>query len=220
MSCFALVASACASPATVDSTAPDGTIDAASAPDQDRTPAAAPEPDRLERSGRSDPSPHAFPPDPAEPAPDAVAPTRVRLPSLAVDAPVIGLDLRDDGTIEVPPDHTEAGWYRHGATPGSPGPTVLGAHVDWAGQPGVFRHLDRLDVGDRVVVARQDGTEVTYVVERREQRPKDDFPTFAVYGDTPEDTLRLVTCGGPFLTEQRSHRDNVIVYATALDAAG
>ena len=143
-------------------------------------------------------------------------PVRVSIERLGVDAEVIPLDLRDDGTIEVPPDHADVGWYRSGAAPGEAGPTVLGAHVDWDGRPGVFRHLDRLAAGDRIEVADADGTAMVYEVTHLDQHRKDAFPTFEVYGGTADDTLRLVTCGGPFLAEQRSHRDKLVAYATAV----
>jgi sortase (surface protein transpeptidase) len=145
------------------------------------------------------------------------APVRVRIGHLDVDAPIVPLDLRDDGTIEVPPDHSEVGWYRHGARPGAPGPTVLGAHVDWAGVPGVFRDLAELPIGARIEVADEHGRWTSYEVGAAEVHRKDAFPTFAVYGTTSEDTLRLVTCTGPFDPDLRSHRDNLVVFATAVD---
>jgi LPXTG-site transpeptidase (sortase) family protein len=142
-------------------------------------------------------------------------PVRVALDPIEVVADVIPLDIRDDGTIEVPPDGVDAGWYRHGARPGEPGPTVIGAHVDWSGEPGVFADLHHLEVGDVVTVTDADGQEVDYRVDGLEQHEKADFPTFDVYGATPGDTLRLVTCAGPFDQQARSHRDNLVVFATA-----
>lgn len=144
-------------------------------------------------------------------------PTRVRLPTIEVDAPVIELDLRADGTIEVPPDGDAAGWYRAGARAGEPGPTVIGAHADWAGRVGVFFELGAVSVGDVVSVEDDAGTVTSYRVERLEQHPKDDFPTLAVYGATAEDTLRLVTCAGEFDRDARSYRDNLVVFASAVD---
>jgi hypothetical protein len=48
-----------------------------------------------------------------------------------------------------------------------------------------------------------------------DQYPKNEFPTEAVYGPTPDAELRLITCGGTFDRAARSYRDNVIVYAVA-----
>ena len=45
------------------------------------------------------------------------------------------------------------------------------------------------------------------------QYAKDQFPTAAVYGPTPDAELRLITCGGEFDHSRRSYMDNVVVYA-------
>ncbi len=145
------------------------------------------------------------------------APVRVALPDIDVDASVIELGLRDDGTIEVPPDGIDAGWFQDGAKAGEPGPTVIGAHVDWEGEPGAFTDLDALHAGSVITVEDADGRTVDYRVDRQERHRKVAFPTFEVYGATSEDTLRLVTCAGPFDQEARSYRDNLVVFATAID---
>ncbi len=63
------------------------------------------------------------PPPPAEPAAlaqpaDAPDPVRVRLPAIAVDAPVIPLGLDVAGALEVPADYGETGWFAGGPEPG------------------------------------------------------------------------------------------------------
>ncbi|MDX3656938.1 sortase [Streptomyces sp. ID05-26A] len=94
-------------------------------------------------------------------------------------------------------------------------PAVLLGHVDGNGQPGVFFRLRELTEGDEVEVSRKDGTTAKFRVRRTEQIAKNDFPTEAVYGDTDEPELRLITCGGSYDRAARSYRDNIIVYATS-----
>jgi hypothetical protein len=149
----------------------------------------------------------------AEAEAQAAEPSQVRIPVIAVDAPVIPLGLREDGRIEVPADFDETGWWVDGPEPGEPGPAVILGHVDSYLGPAVFFDLRLLEPGDSIHVDRRDGTTVTYVVERTEQHPKDTFPTDAVYGPTPEPVLRLVTCGGDFDRERRSYDDNIIAFA-------
>jgi len=50
---------------------------------------------------------------------------------------------------------------------------------------------------------------------RIERHDKNTFPTNAVYGDTPDSQLRLITCGGVFDRTLRSYKDNFVVYAVA-----
>lgn len=155
-------------------------------------------------------------PDAADDGPnasDTAPPVRVEIDAIDVGAEVEGLGLRDDGTIEVPDQGEMAGWYRYGEHPGEAGPTVIGAHVDWDGEPGVFVDLEQLTEGELIRVVDSDGQSFTYEINELQQHKKDRFPTFDVYGTTTEDTLRLVTCAGPFDQQQRRHRDNLIVFA-------
>ena len=153
-------------------------------------------------------------PTPASGVLGASHPTRLRIPAIDVDAAgVIDLGLKPDRTMEVPADGKAVGWYTESPTPGERGPAVLAAHVDWRG-PGVFYDLHRLKPGDEVAVDRADGTSAVFRVQRVEQYPKDQFPTLTVYGDVAGAELRLITCGGEFDRGARSHRDNIVVYAT------
>lgn len=143
---------------------------------------------------------------------DAPRPVGLRLPSISVDVDVIPLGLQDDGTLEVPADAAVSGWWTGGADPGERGPAVIAAHVDSYEGPGAFFRLPELEPGDTASIDREDGTTVTFVVDRIEIYPKEEFPTEKVYGDTDEPTLRLITCGGAFDHAARSYDDNVIVY--------
>jgi len=144
-------------------------------------------------------------------APD---PIRVRIPAIEVDSSTIPLGLRDDGSIEVPQDFAQTGWWKDGPEPGEAGPSVVLGHIDSTDGPAVFYRLRDLEAGDEIHIDREDDTTVTYVVERAEQHAKDAFPTDDVYGSTSDAVLRLVTCGGEFDSDARSYIDNYIVFAS------
>jgi sortase (surface protein transpeptidase) len=143
-------------------------------------------------------------------------PTELRIPKIGARSSLIPLGLNPDETIEVPPveQPMQAGWYELARTPGETGPAVLLGHVDGRNQPGIFFRLKELVEGDEIEVSRKDGTTARFVVRRTEQIAKSSFPTEAVYGDTTEPELRLITCGGSFDQAAHSYRDNIIVYAT------
>jgi hypothetical protein len=141
-------------------------------------------------------------------------PTRVRIPALAVDAPLERLGLRADGALDPPVDYARPGWYAAGTAPGDVGPAVIAGHVDSTRGPAVFFRLADLSVGDRVEVVR-DGRWVRFRVTGVERYAKARFPTQRVYGPTPDAQLRLITCGGAFNTQRRSYVDNIVVYAVA-----
>lgn len=151
----------------------------------------------------------------------ASPPTRLIVPAAGVDAPVTGLGLNADGTVEVPAADRagEVGWYRNGPTPGETGPAVLIGHYDTARGPAVFRGLPKLRRGDRIQVRREDGGTVDFRVRALVQAAKDAFPTDTVYGDTAAPELRLITCGGRIGADGH-WTDNIIVLADLAGPAG
>lgn len=140
-------------------------------------------------------------------------PTKVSLPGLGVSAPIIDLSLRSDRRMEVPDNGTDAGWFTSSPTPGELGPAVIAAHVTHRSKPAVFFELGSMRKGDRIQVARADGTTATFAVTEVAQYPKSDFPGEKVYGSVDHAALRLITCGGVLNGETGSHVDNVVVYA-------
>ncbi|AIG79802.1 peptidase C60 [Amycolatopsis japonica] len=142
-------------------------------------------------------------------------PVSIDVPKIEAKSSLIPLGLNADNTIEVPPvtRPLQAGWYVNGPTPGEVGPSVILGHVDGNKQKGIFFRLKELAPGDKVSVARKDGTTAEFAVTKVERVAKDKFPTDAVYGDTAEPELRLITCGGVFDKASRNYLDNIIVFA-------
>ncbi|WP_433825858.1 class F sortase [Actinoplanes sp. CA-015351] len=141
-------------------------------------------------------------------------PTRLEIPRLRVDVPVVGLGLQTDGTMQVPDDAHTVGWYTRASTPGSLGPAVLAGHVDYQGAKGTFAGLTRLRDGDEVRVTRTDGITAVFTVNATTRYPKNEFPSEAVYGPIDHAGLRLITCGGDFNSRTGHYEDNIVVFAT------
>jgi Sortase domain len=144
----------------------------------------------------------------------APSPTRLRIPAIGVDASLVQLDRKPDGTIEVPDDSSRPGWYSRGPAPGEKGPAVILGHLDSYTGPAVFWHLSSLRPGDMVMVGRQDGSEVSFTVQRLATFPTDGFPTDEVYGGASGPELRLITCGGNFSLARRQYLSNVVAFAS------
>lgn len=126
--------------------------------------------------------------------------------------PIRPIGLEDDGQLEIP-DETEIGWYRYGATAGSPGATVLAAHVSWNDTTGPFFELGRMDPGARISVALDDGTTREYEVVERARYEKDQLPRDRIWRNSGPESLVLITCGGDFNPEIRRYRHNIVIYA-------
>lgn len=142
-------------------------------------------------------------------------PVSVSIPSIDLPSTaLVDLGKQPDGTLEVPVDPADPGWFTPGPAPGQFGPAVIAGHVDGGGGPGVFYRLGELQPGAQVDVVREDGSTARFVVDKVERYAKDQFPTTAVYGDsTHRSELRLITCGGAFDDETGHYVDNVVAYA-------
>ena len=176
----------------------------APAPAGDRNPAAQP--------------PNAFAPATSAghlaPLDQHVPPVEVAVPAIGVRSGLVGLRLNTDGSLQVPTDYAQAGWYSQGSAPGDVGqPAVIVGHVDSTTGPAVFFKLRELHNGDPVLVRRADGTSVRFVVYRAAQYPKDNFPAQQVYAPDPDAELRLITCTGDFDRATGHYLGNYVVYA-------
>lgn len=154
------------------------------------------------------------------PEAEAVAgpsPVSVMIPAIKVDADVTSLGLKSDGTVEVPNDPAEAGWYSKGPRPGEIGSAVILGHVDSTKGPAVFYRLQNLSSGDRISVELANDKVAHFEVAKVAQYANEDFPGSKVYAGSPDrPALNLVTCGGEFDRDAGGYQSNVVVYATYL----
>ncbi len=157
--------------------------------------------------------PIVAPPQSAAPAPVA-SPVSLTIPLIGVRTNLITLGLARGGAMQVPSSTTVAGWYTGSPRPGSIGSAIIVGHIDSETGPGVFYRLSELRSGDDVFVKRADGTTAEFRVTSIQTYLKDQFPTEAVYGPTPDAELRLITCGGAFDSATGHYLSNIVVYAT------
>lgn len=146
----------------------------------------------------------------------ASPPVHITIPAIGVNAPITGLGLNPDGTIQVPPLDNDnlAGWYTDSPDPGALGPSVILGHVDTTTRSAVFYNLGNLRPGNQISVTRADHTVAVFTVQKVGEYPKADFPTYTVYGNTDHAALRLLTCGGVFNRTIGHYDNNIVVYAT------
>ena len=145
----------------------------------------------------------------------ASPPTRLVIRDLGVDATVDGVGVQDDGAMVIPAAPTSVGWYRFGSAPAdAKGTTVIAGHVatreDGAG---ALAPLRGAEPGMRVTVTTADGQEHDYEVAGRESVVKKALPVDEIFARDGRPLLVLITCGGEYLPELRSHRDNIVVTA-------
>ncbi|NOJ60867.1 class F sortase [Arthrobacter sp. 260] len=208
-----LILTGCAAEAPPQDTGSSSSAAPSSVASPEASPSPAPSP-----SASAEPSAAASPaPSPELPAVlEASKPASFNIPTIGAESELLHLGLRDNGSLEVPPDGpgAPASWYDQSPTSGERGPSVLLGHVNaTGGGPGVFADLRALQPGDEINVVREDGTTAVFAVDRGEQYQKDNFPTLEVYGNTEAAELRLITCDG-YNPDTGEFDDNYVVYAT------
>jgi sortase (surface protein transpeptidase) len=125
------------------------------------------------------------------------------------------LTLNKNGTVNVPTNFSEPGWYNGDRSPGQKGSAVILGHVDNYHGPAVFYHLDKLRLGNHVDVTLADGQKLVFAVIGVRMFQKTNFPDQLVYGARNYPALQLVTCGGIFDPSTGHYLSNIVVF-TAL----
>jgi sortase (surface protein transpeptidase) len=168
----------------------------------------------------------ATPAPPPTPLPAGVAPVELRIDSVGVDAP-IELGAVTDGAMQDPSGPWVVSWYDALGTLGQGGNVVLAGHVDYynAGQdgtpgPAVFWNVRDLPAGELIRVVGEDGQSYAYAVQwtqayaAAELTP--DVIQHEIVGDTGQETLTLITCGGDFDPATGEYLQRWVVRATQL----
>ena len=138
-------------------------------------------------------------------------PLDLTIPAISLTTSLSTLGLNADGTVQVPTDVQQPGWYRLGPTPGEIGSAVILGHVDSSAGPGVFFKLPTLVAGDVIDVGLADGVTAQFKVTSVVTYLKANFPDQAVYTSDGHSAMQLVTCGGTFDTATGHYLSNIVV---------
>jgi LPXTG-site transpeptidase (sortase) family protein len=123
--------------------------------------------------------------------------------------------------MESPDNKDDVAYYDFSGRPGfgcaSDGKcvnTVLAGHVDWyTGQVGVFWHMKDLSQGDEIELKLGDGTLYKYKVVANTIYKSEDAPLEQILGDTPQESVTLITCDGVFNKQLQEYNSRRIVRA-------
>lgn len=129
--------------------------------------------------------------------PFGLAPTRLIIPSIGLDAPIEVVGIVD-GVMDVPQDPWNVGWYPAFSRLGQGRNVVMSGHVDWWGVgPTVFADLENVGEGDEIDVTGEDGSSFTYQVTAVRSVDATTPAGEALAGASGE-ALTLITCTGDF----------------------
>jgi hypothetical protein len=147
-----------------------------------------------------------------------VSPSRIEIPKLKANAPIVRVGTTPDGELEVPPDPHAVGWWQYGAKPGAAtGTAIFAGHVNYGGVTGSMAQIGRLNPGDEVdVFGKQnarDRHELKFKVTGVRTYHKTRLPYKQIFDQKSVGRIAIVTCGGPFDASTGNYRDNIVVFA-------
>ncbi|MDQ3076736.1 MAG: class F sortase [bacterium] len=156
--------------------------------------------------------------EPIVPSDSSAWPSSLRIPSLQVQAEVQHVGISKKGTMAVPTNYTDVGWYREGILPGHKGSAVFAGHYDNGfGNAGVFYKLKDLKPGDDIYVTLADTTELHFKVATTEQLPQDTTETREIFSAEGIPRIRLITCDGVWNSDLKTYSNRYIVTATLIN---
>lgn len=142
-----------------------------------------------------------------------IVPSRLRIPSLGVNAKVEPVGVRADGAMATPSNFDNVAWYSPGGRPGGQGSAVFAGHVNNAlFKSGVFERLSQIKKGDYITVEDAAGKTLVYRVSSVEEYLPD-APTDALFVTTGASRLVLITCDGDWIPSARSYDKRLVVVA-------
>ena len=153
---------------------------------------------------------------------EGVAPVELQVDSVGVDAPI---ELGDvvDGAMQDPSGPWVVSWYEPLGKIGEGGNVVLAGHVDyWNVGPAVFWDVRDLPAGDIIRVVGEDGKNYEYAVQWTQPYMAEELTPEVIQndivGDTGEETLTLITCGGEFNPDTGEYNQRWVVRANLISA--
>jgi len=144
-------------------------------------------------------------------------PARLIIPKLGIDTGFQYTGLKSDGSMEIPNNTVDVGWYTGSSRPGEKGVAIITGHVAQirggvVTKPGVFSNLNTLIIGDTLSVIDGTGATTTFVVRAiRSYDPNADASNVFTSADNGIH-LNLITCEGTWNTAQLSYSQRLVVF--------
>lgn len=137
------------------------------------------------------------------------------------NARVLEVGLTSDGKMGTPAGIFDVGWYNVSGKPGGGGTMLMDGHNGGPTRDGVFKRLDALQNGDRIVIERGDGVKFTFEVVENKTMSLDEANNYmSTMQRTPEpgkESLSLITCTGEWTNVQRTYLSRAMVRAVIVE---
>jgi len=142
-------------------------------------------------------------------------PRLLKIPSLTVDARIKRVGVSLNGEPIATGNIFDVGWFEASGKPGSPGAVLLNGHVSGPSKDGVFAQLGSLKAGDKVILERGDGKELTYIVQKVQEYSTNavDMDAATQPLDPTKQGLNLMTTANKFTGRSEQTDKRLVVFA-------
>ncbi len=144
-------------------------------------------------------------------------PKILTIPSISVRGYIQSVGIDQDGLIAVPTNVHLAGWYINSVKPGEVGLSIIDGHRDGTTIGGIFRNLEKLKKGEKIIVEYGDGSLKKFeIVDLKTLSIEDAYDFMYSRIEGVDIQLNLVTCGGKWSKEINTYEDRIIVRAKSI----
>ena len=142
-------------------------------------------------------------------------PSRLKIPSINVDASIEFLGTTPDGLMDSPKTSQGVAWWKIGARPGNIGTAVMSGHYGtWKnGETSVFDNLDKLKQGDKLFIEDERGTLITFVVRDIGNYEADADTQDIFFSNDGGVHLNLITCEGIWNEAKKTYSSRLVIFA-------
>ena len=140
--------------------------------------------------------------------------SRIKIPNIHVDAPILSVGLTDQGAIDVPQGPSDTAWFNQGPYPGEIGNAIIVGHYGWKnGISAVFDKLHKIQKGEQIHLKDRSGLPLTFVVTKVETYDQHANTSSIFKSNDQEAHLILITCGGVWNKITKTYSERTVVFA-------
>lgn len=148
----------------------------------------------------------------------ASLPAKINIPDIGVDAQVEHLGLTAQNAVDVPKSLWTTAWFNQSSRPGDKGPAMIVGHYSAYGRA-VFANLNKLNVGQKIVITDDKGQQFTFAVTKKGDYPQAQVPMAELLGNkNSKPRLEIITCGGGYIKASRDFTNRTVITAEIVDA--
>ncbi len=142
-------------------------------------------------------------------------PSRIRIPSININASIEQVGLTHDGSsMDTPTNPLDTAWYKLGPRPGEIGSAVIDGHVDDKyGAKAVFANLKNLKPGDKIIVQNNNGISVSFVVRKSQIYNSNSDSSNIFFSNDGKAHLNLITCNGIWDKTAGTYSERLVVFS-------